>query len=138
MKVVINRCWGGFGVSKACAEHMAANGHEKAREELLKWEQRNSWVQAFKDSGVWHEDCPQNSRGMLEIYAKYGAAAKWCGYFIDDRTDLRLIQAIEELGEAADGEHARLKIVEIPDGTDYEIDECDGQEAVHERHNSWS
>jgi len=33
---------------------------------------------------------------------------------------------------------ADLKIVEIPDGTNYEIDEYDGNEHVAEVHRTWS
>lgn len=60
-----------------------------------------------------------------------------CGRSID-RTDPKLIQVIEELGDAANGKHAKLAIVEIPDGVEYDIDEYDGQESIHEVHRSWS
>lgn len=43
----------------------------------------------------------------------------------------------EALGEAADGGCASLKVVEIPDGTDYEIGEYDGMEHVAEKHRTW-
>lgn len=56
----------------------------------------------------------------------------------DDRADPLLVQTVEELGEAANGAHAELKIVEIPDGTKWEIDEYDGMESIHEVHQSWS
>jgi hypothetical protein len=54
-----------------------------------------------------------------------------------DRADANLIQVIEELGVKAAGGFADLKIVEIPDGTNYEIDEYDGMESIHEVHQSW-
>jgi hypothetical protein len=55
------------------------------------------------------------------------------------RTDPRLIQAIEELGEKeSSGKLAKVHIIEIPDGIQYEIDEYDGVESVEEIHRSWS
>lgn len=47
------------------------------------------------------------------------------------RHDPALIQVIEELGEAADGFCAKLRIEEI-DGKKYRIDEYDGYESVEQ------
>lgn len=56
------------------------------------------------------------------------------------RDDRDLIEVIEELGSvAASAKHAKLHIVEIPDGVDWVI-ECDdefGNEWVAERHRTW-
>ena len=53
------------------------------------------------------------------------------------RDDLSLIQVVEELGEKANGRHAYLKIVEIPDDVQWEISEYDGAEWVSEKHRTW-
>ena len=47
-----------------------------------------------------------------------------------ERTDPALVQVVEELGEAANGRSAALRIVELPAGTLYRIDEYDGSESV--------
>ena len=54
------------------------------------------------------------------------------------RDDAALIQVVEELGDAANGFAADLKIVDIPDGVDWYIEEYDGNEWVAERHRTWS
>lgn len=54
-----------------------------------------------------------------------------------ERNDPRLIQIVEELGEDAAGYGAMLKIVEIPDDVEWEIDEYDGSEWVAEKHRRW-
>jgi hypothetical protein len=53
------------------------------------------------------------------------------------RTDPRVIQVVEHLGEESWGEHAKLRVVEIPDGISWEIDEYDGIESILEVHRSW-
>jgi hypothetical protein len=55
-----------------------------------------------------------------------------------ERHDPRVIQVIEEMGDKADGPFAKLRIVEIPDGTDYEVSEYDGNEHIAEKHQTWS
>jgi len=47
-----------------------------------------------------------------------------------DRADPILVQVVEELGDGANGYHARLYITEVPAGTKYRIDEYDGLETV--------
>jgi len=54
-----------------------------------------------------------------------------------NRCDPVLIQVIEELGDVANGDHAELAIVEIPDDVQWEIAEYDGSEHVAEKHRVW-
>ena len=53
------------------------------------------------------------------------------------RSDPVLIQTIEELKEEADGKHAELKIIEVPDDVKWHISEYDGREHVAEDHRTW-
>lgn len=71
--------------------------------------------------------------------------AKKCGCSVEnickydfDRADPVLVKVVEELGAEANGSFAKLKIVEIPDNVEYQIDEYDGEEWVAERHRTWS
>lgn len=89
MKVVINKCYGGFCLSK-------------------------------------------------EAYEYLGLA--WDGYgykYNDNRTDLKLVECVETLGDIASGSLAELKVVEIPDDVDWYIDEYDGIEWIAETHRTW-
>ena len=54
-----------------------------------------------------------------------------------DRTDLDLIEVVKKLGNKANGTCSELKIVEIPDGIEFELSEYDGLETVEEKHRSW-
>lgn len=53
------------------------------------------------------------------------------------RDNAELIRVVEEMGTDADGECARLEIVEIPADVTWEIDEYDGFEHVAETHRTW-
>lgn len=45
---------------------------------------------------------------------------------------------MEQLGEAADGDYAELKVVEIPDDVQWIVEEYDGAEWVAEKHRTWN
>jgi hypothetical protein len=53
------------------------------------------------------------------------------------RTSPFLVQAVEELGDKANGYYTRLKIVEVPDDVNWTIQEYDGIEWVAEVHRTW-
>lgn len=53
------------------------------------------------------------------------------------RDNPNLVRAVEELGQAANGPFAALKIVEIPDTVNWYIEEYDGREWIAERHRTW-
>ncbi len=54
------------------------------------------------------------------------------------RNDPVLVKIVEDLGAEANGDYAKLKVVEIPDDVDWAIDEYDGKEWVAEKHRTWS
>jgi hypothetical protein len=55
----------------------------------------------------------------------------------DKRTCPHLLAVVEKMGTAADGMCAQLKVIEVPDGVDFEIDEYDGIEHIAEAHRTW-
>lgn len=54
-----------------------------------------------------------------------------------ERYSPALVQVVEELGELANGQHAALSIVDVPDDVTWYIDDYDGIETVREEHRSW-
>jgi hypothetical protein len=54
------------------------------------------------------------------------------------RDDLILVEIVESMGEKSFGSFAELKIVEIPDDVEWQIDEYDGAEWVAEKHRTWT
>jgi hypothetical protein len=53
------------------------------------------------------------------------------------RNDPALVTTVRRLGSKANGEYAKLKVVEIPADVDWYIEEYDGKEWVAEKHRTW-
>lgn len=109
MKIVINACFGGFSITKEVAGFMSERGNERAKRELE--ESKDRWY------GYGHVD------GMDGVYS---------------REDPDLVAAVEHFKEKSGGTCAKLKVVEIPDGIEYTIEEYDGLEHIAEAHRTWS
>ena len=136
MKIVINKCYGGFGLSAKATKRMAELEGRECYFFKRKYPGNKrlplSVEEADKNGGLVESwDIPNPTSKTDDKHFIYYSRSI-------DRTDPKLIQVVEELGEKANGQHAKLKIIEIPDGVDYEIDEYDGVESVNERHKSWS
>jgi hypothetical protein len=54
------------------------------------------------------------------------------------RDDENLVSVIEELGEKCWGQYSALKVVEIPDDVEWQIEEYDGVEWIAEKHRIWN
>ena len=111
MKIVINKCYGGFGLSHAAImRYGELKGINLVTDENSRF--RDVYVDTIKNENYFSEH---------EI----------------ERNDSVLVQVVEELGEKASGPHAELKVVEIPDDVKWKIDEYDGSEWVAEQHRTW-
>ena len=56
---------------------------------------------------------------------------------LDFRASPHLVRVVEELGDGASGDCARLHVVDVPDDVEWQIDEYDGVEWVAEKHRRW-
>ena len=120
MKVVINQDFGGFGLSKNAFELLL-------QRKGIEYEIVESKTFGFEKESFYHKGHAGDDNYYLSDYD-----------FYDNRSDEDLIAVVEELGEAANGWAASLKIVEIPDGVEWFIHEYDGLEHVAERHRTWN
>lgn len=153
MKVILNKCYGGFGISPMAYKLYA----EKKGIELYPYVEDNSnysskgetiyhkvdWtdkrinriliVHYFtKDLGESIIENKNNKSEFNEIYKNYSLYIK--GNY---RTDPVLVEVVEELRGKANGNFADLVVVEIPDGMEYTIDEYDGVETLHQKVWEW-
>jgi hypothetical protein len=59
-------------------------------------------------------------------------------YYDIERNNQYLVRVVEELDNEANGRFSELKVVDIPDEVEWQIDEYDGLEWVAEKHRTWS
>jgi hypothetical protein len=59
-------------------------------------------------------------------------------YYDIKRDDQYLVRVVEELGDDVNGRFSELKVVDIPDDVEWQIDEYDGLEWVAEKHRIWN
>lgn len=119
-KVIINSCFGGFGLSDAAIERYA----ELKGMNLVK---SDDFKNTF-DNGSWYVDGIQDNDHYFSSYSLNHSS---------NRADPFLVQVIEEMGEKANGWASELVIVEVPDDVEWHIAEYDGLEHVAEDHRTW-
>ena len=149
MKVVINECYGGFGLSPLAIKRYAElNGKECYFFKLSLTEDNNKSItleEANKEF-CWvaysvpnPEDYKLNKRDEDGLYKSANKRAGKISLSYRDikRNDKNLIKLVSELGDKANGKCAKLKIVKIPDNVEYEIEEYDGIEWISEKHRRW-
>lgn len=134
MKVVINKCFGGFGLSDEAYEKLigygipvekSGNDIQNDKPVIFDLELTPKGEDKFTDQLYWRY---KGRDGFVSRYSSHGI----------ERNNLLLVRVVEELGEKANTKFSKLAIVEIPDDVEWEIDEYDGMESVEELHRSWS
>lgn len=121
VRYVVITSRGGFGVSRAGVLHMRELGSQQAKNEPLHGE-------------------PGYDRCGPDIPADSILREEYNSYLHDvSRDDAILVQTVLDIGEAANGEHARsLCIVEIPADVVFQICESEmGGEWIAEKHRTW-
>ena len=140
MKVVINTCFGGFGLSYEGVMYYAKlKGIEVYA---------NHEVHDDGSSSTAYDKRPIEPGPSKELFGMHYATKpdlkviddlNDCYYNPSDikRDDPFLVRTVEELGDKANGQFASLEVVEIPDGIQWEIEEYDGSEHIAESHRTW-
>lgn len=73
----------------------------------------------------------------MEKYQELSGCKPDIYYYDIARTDPYLVQTVEELGAEANTKVSKLKVVEVPDEIDWELQEYDGIEWIAEKHRTW-
>lgn len=139
MKIVLNGCYGGFGLSY---EAMVLYWHARCRD-----------LYFYRDISVYDDYSKVHKYERISLLDIQQSRNTWTGFiycttkdqgeYLDhfpecvvsdkdiDRTDPILVSVVEIMGsEAASGRFAKLYIEEIPKGTQYKIDNYDGIESL--------
>jgi hypothetical protein len=161
MKVVINVCHGGFGLSPRALKRFAAqSGREcyfftygrtlldgrldlnKYVEITIEEAEKTLFMQAFDTKTPPSSPADWNKLSLAERKAFNDEYSKHIISFeqqIGCRSDPNLVKVVEELGTDADGPLSKLRVVDVPrEPNEVEISEYDGWESIEEKHRSWS
>lgn len=134
MKVVINNCFGGFDLSPLAVQEYAKRRGKECYFFAV--------VEYTKDWNAIHCQVTLEEAARKSWFMAYSKPVMENEFYISvnaiERTDADLVAVVEELGEKANGNCANLKVVEVPDGVEWEIEEYDGNEHVAEKHRTWS
>lgn len=139
MKIVINNCFGGFGLSeKAMRAYFAKKGRNV-------FKSGDGLSTTYFDAPVPKEfELPEGELFMRRGHPEYERYRSWYEeHVLSDRDiprdDPDLVAVVEELGsDVASDAYGRLVVVDIPDGVQWQIEECVGSEHVAEVHRTWS
>lgn len=137
-KIVVNRCHGGFGLSKAAMLRYAGikgitiypedSGFGRKIYYTVPSDQRVSALTPDEWKAATVEQRLEHNRAYI---------ASVINDHDIERDDPVLVQVVSELGSEANDRYAELEIVEIPDDVEWQIEEYDGREWVAEVHRTW-
>lgn len=137
MKIVINNKHGGFGLSKAGVMRYA-----EIKGITLYPEPKLSFIMYYTVPEDERIAVAGDSFYKMTLDERQEYNKKYRSQILNEhgieRNDPALIQVFEELGEKANGVHADLKVVDIPDDVNWEIEEYDGLEWVAEVRRTWN
>ena len=131
MKVVVNRCFGGFGLSDKAVERY---GELIGKKINCYTDSNDGKYYKSKDGGKLLNHFLFSDK---DVVSRKEADGLYFSCYDLKRDDPVLVQVVEELGEEANSWASALEVVEIPDDVDWKIDDYDGQESIHEKHRSW-
>ncbi|MDK2742342.1 MAG: hypothetical protein H8K03_06785 [Nitrospira sp.] len=112
-QIVINRSYDQFCISHKALVRLRELGQQEALNET--------------DTGAYWPQAAGPREPSLNQYGK-----------LIPRDDEKLVRVVAELGEAADGHAAALKIVTIPDDVRWVVTKIEGGEQVSEVHRTWA
>lgn len=150
MKVAINACYGGFSLSPEATLKLYERGMTSIATHVDEyWPPEKRAEEHRKHPTMGYQHSLEEWRKYLKKPKGEAHASLFITVFSPDekyvlnagreieRHDPELIRVIEELGADANGACAEIRIIEVPDGVDYEIDDYDGNEHIAEKHRTW-
>jgi len=149
MKVVINKCFGGFNISIEALKELVKRNAKciEAISPIEYYGGSGANLRMQKEwEGAWEKDkggYKDIGDGMMGHPHAFNILKDGLLYSFNDRrndasrADADLVSVVETMGEKANGSCASLKVIEIPDGIQWDVDDYDGIESISEAHQQW-
>ena len=138
-KVVINKCYGGFGLSGEAYEWLIARGvATRGYVEQKRGDDGRYLPEPANDGEVIFDRRLESGDSVSSAMSSLQGHPYWENWIGGKRSWPLLVECVESLGEMANGRFAELKVVVVPDDVEFEIEEYDGREWVAERHRTWA
>lgn len=142
MEIIKNQCYGGYSLSiEAKIEIAKRKGKDiyffGINKEPLTHEEAKKQMFAMDYTVPNPYELGVNKPDKDGLYTTANKLAKEISIDFEDRTDPDIVAVVKKLGKRANGRCANLKVVEIPDDIEYEIDDYDGLETIREKHRTW-
>jgi hypothetical protein len=144
MKVVINHCFGGFGLSPEATLKLYERGVTEIATPVDEYygQERDPESTLGRNYSLrkWREYLSSDKSGRGSFITVFTPDEKHVLYVSSEtipRHHAELVRVVEEMGDKASGSCAELAVVEIPDGVEYVIEEYDGNEHIAEVHRTW-
>lgn len=139
MKVLVNRCYGGFSVSEKTVLLYAKLKGITVYPEVdygytVYWTVPEEARAPYLESSAWLASTVE-ARKASNLFYEENTIGIYFGH--KERVDPIWIAVVEELGKEANGTYADLRVVEIPDDVDWEIEGYDGYETIREVSRTW-
>ena len=137
MKVILNKCFGGFCVSQEAYELYAKKkGIEIFSYDFRCENSKPTYRKTNAGSSIFNATFTKDFGDYIEM--SDDDFDKYCLNLNEShREDPVLIEVVEELGKRANSRFSELVVVDIPDGMEYEIDDYDGIETLHQKVEKW-
>lgn len=138
-EVVINSCFGGFGLSPDAVKMYAklkgfniypyvTDYKSKDFKKTIRWNDGDGCLCIF----YLKQDVGDNPTG------KELNKAEWLHERDIPRDDADLVKVVKTLKDKANTKFSNLKIVKIPNDVEFVIEEYDGNEHIAEKHKTWA
>lgn len=140
MKVVVNRCYGGFGLSTRAIQMCYERGMTKLAYSIDEYFRTDEKAHQ-RALNIWNKylagDTSLEKKSEFTIFTSDKTQVLMMSSMGQERNNPILVSVVEELGKEANDSFSKLEIKEIPDDVKWEIVSRYGMEEIRKVSRNW-